>query len=304
MGIEKENKFRIKVLIEEVERYKSEGNLLHAYQICISIISEFDDYFDAYITFAEVCETMGNINPAIEAIDIFIKEHDNDHRAIMFLGKFLLQNSRWDEAINSLSLVLPEDIPEVSFLIGYAHFMLEEFQHAALHFKRYIKLIKTNLNVDSIFLLIKSQIQLKEFEDALKLLKKYEKTFFFDDTFNFLCSIVYYNLKMVEHAVTHIERTLAIRPKDIQINQWAGKIYLSSGNLIKAEKFLVDLVNQSEEIPSEACYLLAEVYLQQNKIDEALKYYDLAVKLEPKKRRIIEPLEKAILQKKNRNSNE
>lgn len=301
MGIDKENKYRIKSLIEEVERYKTEGNLLHAYQICISIISEYHDDFDVHIAFAEVCELIGNINPAIEAIKDFITEHDNDHRAIMFLGQFLLHNSRYDEAINALSLILPEEAPEVSFLTGYAHFLLEEYEHASVHLKRYIKLNKSNLNIHSIFMLIKSQIQLKEYNDSLKLLKKFEKTFYYDDTFNLLSSIVYYNLGMIEHAVAHIERAIAIQPKDSQINLWSGKIHFKAENLSKAEKSLLVSVNHSEDISSEACYLLAEIYLQQNKIDEALKYYDLAVKLEPKKRKFIDSLDKLILQNKNTN---
>jgi tetratricopeptide (TPR) repeat protein len=302
MGIEKKAKLR--ALVAQVDRYKEEGNLLHAFQICNSLIEEFEDELDSYIVYSEVCEAMGNINPAIEVLKNYTANYPDDKYGIMYFGEFLLRNSRWDEAINILSFILPEDVPEVSFLIGYAHFKLQEYQHAVLHLKRYMKIVKSKLEPESVFLLLKSQIQLNEYSDALKLLKKYEKTFYYDDTFNMLYGIVYYELEMIEHAVTHIEKALAVRPSEPGINLWAGKIYFKVQNYSKAESSLLFFVNHSENIAPEACYLLAEVYLQQNNIDEALKYYDLAVKLEPKKRRFIEPLEKLIYQKKNINSNE
>ncbi|HMU42263.1 MAG TPA: tetratricopeptide repeat protein [Ignavibacteriaceae bacterium] len=302
MGIEKKAKLR--ALVAQVERYKEEGNLLHAFQICNSLIEEFEDELDSYVFYSEVCEAMGNINPAIEILKNYTANYPDDKYGIMYFGEFLLRNSKWDEAINALSFILPEDIPEVSFLIGYAHFMLQEYQHAALHLKRYMKIIKSKLEPESVFLLLKSQIQLNEYSDALKLLKKYEKTFYYDDTFNMLYGIVCYELEMIEHAVTHIEKALAVQPSDPAINFWAGKIYFKLQNHKKAESSLLFFVNHSENIAPEACYLLAEVYLQQNNINEALKYYELAVKLEPKKRRFIEPLEKLIYQEKNINSNE
>jgi len=304
MGIEKEKTVKLRALVAQVERYKEAGNLLHAYQICSSLIEDYEDELDSYMIFSEVCEAMGNINPAIEVLKNYTANYPDDKYGIMYFGEFLLRNSRWDEAINTLSFVLPEDVPEVSFLIGYAHFMLQEYQHAALHLKRYMKIIKSKLEPEAIFLLIKSQIQLNEYSDALKLLKKYEKTFRYDDTFNMLYGIVYYELEMIEHAVTHIENALAVSPANPDLNFWAGKIYFKVQNYSKAESSLLFFVKHSEIITPEACYLLAEVYLQQNNIDEAFNYYDLAVKLEPQKRRFIESLDKLIFQKKNINSNE
>lgn len=304
MGIEPEKKAAFSTLLSKAERYKAEGNLLHSFQICSSLIEEFKEELEAYILYSEVCEAMGNINPAIEALRNYTVNYADDKYGIMYFGEFLLRNSRWDDAINALSLILPEDIPEVSFLIGYSHFKLQEYQHTVIHLKRYMQMVKSKLEPESIFLLLKSLIQLNEFSDALKLLKKYEKTFYHDYTFNMLFGIVYYELEMIEHAVTHIEKALAIRQDDPEINLWAGKIYFKVQDYSKSESSLLYFINHSESITPEACYLLAEIYLQKNNIDESLKYYDLAVKLEPKKRRFIEPLEKLIFQKKNINSNE
>ena len=140
-----ESVYQLQHRLKTAREFEAQGKLLHAVQIYISIIQDHPDLIEAYFDLADMYESLGNITSGIELLESLIEQNPDDKDIRLFLGQYLLRNLKWNEAIEVLSYVLPEEEPLVSFFLGYSHFMLKEYEIARINFLNFIPKQKHSL---------------------------------------------------------------------------------------------------------------------------------------------------------------
>ncbi len=262
--------------------FESEGKLLHAVQIYNSLLEENPDLVEIYFRLANLYEQMGNINPASNILRQLLEKDPENKEVRLFLGQFFLRNSKWEEAIEILSYILPQEEPVVSFFIGYSHFMLEEFELAKNSFLNFISFEKqSELLHEANIYLAKIELKLKNYENTLIYAKKAEAMYSNFWELNKIYAETYYNLGMYAHAVMPIEKAIKFNPEEPSPYEWAGKIYLKLSDFSKAEKNFLKYIEKIEEVSSDIYTKLAEACLKSQKAKDALAYFDIAIKLDP-----------------------
>ncbi len=278
-----ESVYQLQHRLKTAREFEAQGKLLHAVQIYISIIKDHPDLIEAYFDLADLYESMGNIAPGIELLENIIEQNPDDKDIRLFLGQYLLRNSKWNEAIEVLSFILPEEEPMVSFFLGYSHFMLNEYEIARINFLNFLPKQKhSELLYEANLYLAKIEVKLKNFERALNYAKKTEELYSNFWELNFIYADCYYNLGMYAHAVNPIEKAIKLNPKENILFQLAGKIYLKHGDYLKAEKNFLKFIESIENVSSDDYTKLGEACLKAAKAKDAMNYFDVAIKLDPK----------------------
>lgn len=262
--------------------FESQGKLLHAAQIYNSVLEEFPDYADVYFKLANLYDLMGNIRPAVKLLKDFLEKNPDDKDVRMFLGQFLLKNNFWDDSIEVLSYILPEEEPVVAFFVGYAHFMQEEFELAKLNLLNFLSYQENSelLHEANIYM-AKIELRLKNYESALSYAKRSDSIYSNFWELNQIYAETYYNLGMYAHAVAPIEKAIKLNPGEALPYEWAGKVYLKLGEYQKAEKKFLQYIETIEDASSDIYTKLAEACLKNKNPKDALAYYDIAIKLDP-----------------------
>ena len=282
-------KYQIDYKIKLAQDFQAQGKPLHALQIYETIINETQDCADAYFGMADLYEQMGNIEPAIELMKEFLESDPENKTVRLFLGQYLLRNSRWEETVDVLNFIVPEEEPVVLFFMGYAHFMLNEFELARLNFINFIsKADQSELFHESHIYLAKTEIKLSNYEQALTYAKKAELMYSNYWELSAIYADIYYNLGMNAHAVSPIEKAIKLNPNEPSIYELAGKIYFKLGDFIKAERNFLKHIDASSDTSADAYTELAQACLQGNKAKDALVYFDLALKIDPENKYALE----------------
>ena len=275
-------KYQLDYKIKQARDFQAQGKLLHALQFYETIINEHPEYMEAYFGVAEVYEQLGNINPAIDMLNEFLASDPENKIARLFLGQFLLKNSRWEESIDAMSYILPEEEITVNFFLGYAHFMLGEYELAKINLLKFIsEAAQSELFQEANIYLAKTEIKLCNFDNALICAKRADVLYSNYWELNAIYAEIYYNLDMHAHAVSPVEKALKLNPNEPRIYELAGKIYFKLGDFIKAEKNFLKHIESTDDASSEVYTKLAEACLRGNKAKDALAYYDIALKLDP-----------------------
>ncbi|MFZ1517741.1 MAG: tetratricopeptide repeat protein [Ignavibacteriaceae bacterium] len=273
---------------EEKEKYKlklaaafiSEGKNLHAAQIYRKLIEE-DGKEDFYFQLAELYEDMGFVNAGKNILNDLLQIKNNDDSIALFLGQFLLRNSKWFEAIEVLTPISTSN-PLTEFLIGYAYLMLNEFELSKEYFTNYISAEDSSeLKQEANLYLAKVEFELHNYNSALDYANKAKYLFSDFWELNLILAKVYYNLNMFAHAVTPIQKALKLNSKDSVVQEYAGKIYYQLQDYKKAEEFFAQCIELSSEVSAEIYTLLAKSFLKQMKSDEAKMFFDLALRVDP-----------------------
>ncbi len=273
------------------ERLESEGKLLHAVQIHRAIIEEYPDYFESYFKLAAIYEKLDNFEAGYELLNELLQEFPEEKIVRLGIGQFLFRNQMWNETIETLSYFLPEDEPLVSFFIGYSYFMLKEFELAKISFQTFITYAeKSEFLQDAFLYLAKAHINLGEYNEALVYLKKAETFYKGHYELYLLYAVVYYFLSMEQNALYAIDIALQLKRNDPLTLEWAGKIYFKVKNFLKAEEFYKKYLELAEVPTSEIYSDLAVTYLNLQKINEAINYFELALKLNPQNKVALEAL--------------
>ncbi len=262
--------------------FEAQGKYLHAIQMYNNIINEFPDFIDVYFYLSELYEKMGNLEPAFNLLYDLLDNDPQNNEVRLFLGQFLLRNSKWNEAIEVLSLILPEENHIVCFFLGYSHFVLKEFELAKINFLNYISFNEqTELLHEANLYLAKVEIELGNFENALKYAKKTDIIYSNFWELNLIYGIIYYNLGMYAHGIVPIEKAIRLNPKEAVSYEWGGKIYLKIGDYFKAEKLFLKYIEHMDNVSSDIYAKLGEACLKASKAKDALTYFDVALKLDP-----------------------
>ena len=271
---------RIKHRLRLASAFISEGKNLHAVQIYIKLIEEKgSDEF--YFQLAELYENMGFLDSGKKILYELLEINSDNSNAALFLGQYLLRNSKWFESIEVLNTI-SDSTPSTIFLIGYAYLMLNEFELAKEYFAKYTATDeKSELKQEAHLYLAKIEYELNNFNSALSYAKNAQ--FVYSDFWelNLILAKVYYSLDMFTHSVTPIQKALKLNSKESSVLEFAGKIYYQLQEFKKAEEYFSECIEQSSEVSAEIYTLLAKSFLKQRKIKEANLFFALALQVDP-----------------------
>ena len=295
-------KYQIDYKIKLAQDFLAQGKPLHALQIYETIINETPGYEEVYFGLAELYEQLGNIEPAIDLLSNYLEDEPDSKTIRLFLGQYLLRNSRWEETIDVLNYIDTKEEPVVLFFMGYAHFMLNEFELARINFINFISNAEqSELFHESHIYLAKTEIKLSNYEKALTYAKKAELMYSNYWELNAIYADIYFNLGMNAHAVSPIEKAIKLNPTEPSVYNLAGKIYFKLGDFIKAERNFLKHIDASADTSAEAYTELADACLHANKANDALVYFDLALKIDPNNKYALEGKKSANKIVKNKN---
>lgn len=273
---------KIKHKLSTATNFKAQGKYLHAIQICEQLLSEYPNNPDIHFELAELYDLSGNLDSSFHLIETYLDNNPADKDVRLFYGQFLLKNQLWNEAIEIFSLFTHEEKPIVLFFLGYSYFMLKDYEMARINYLSFLS-HKTDreLTYESYIYLAKIEVEMKDFEQALSYAKQSEILYSSFWELHLIYAMCYYNLGMDAHAILSIEKAIKLNPKGIASYEWAGKIFLRSGDYLKAEKHFTKYVESVEDISSETYANLGQACLNSNKTKSALNYFELALKIDP-----------------------
>lgn len=284
-----EKKYQLSHKLKIARQYEEQGKYLHAIQIYQSLIEEYSESPELFLSLSHLYENTNRIEPAIDLLKSFLIENPESKEVRLALSQLLLRNSMWNEAIEMLSILPEGEEPLSMFFMGYAHFMLKEFEHARIYFEKFCNLDeKTELRHEAFIYLAKIEIELKNFERALSFARKAEVIYSNFWELNLIFAVAYYHLGMYAHALLPVEKAIKSNPREAGVYEWAGKIYLKLGDYLKAEKYFLKYIESVEEASSDTYTKLAQACLGVRKTKAALDYFDIAIKLDPQNNYAIE----------------
>ncbi len=276
------DKSTIDYKLATASEFVSLGKYLHAMQIYASILEEDPNNIEANFNLAEIYIQTGKLELVVSLLKKLLESEPENQEARLYFGQLMLRNSRWHEAINVLSYIMPNEKPVVSFFLGYANFMLQDYEIAKINFENYLKHGGENeLLYEANLFLAKIEVEVNNYESALEFLKKTEPLYSNYWELHYYYAKCYYSLGMDEHSVLAIEKAIKFNPKEIKNYSLAGKIYLKDGEYLKAENNFKKFIELSQDISSEIYAELGEACLGTKKPKDALNYFELALKIDP-----------------------
>jgi tetratricopeptide (TPR) repeat protein len=271
---------QIKNKLKLVSQFLSENKNLHALQILNGLILEVKDK-EIYFQIAELYESMGFVESGKKILLDLIEINPPNDKFKLFLGQYLLRNSKWFDAIEILNEISVSN-PTSLFLIGYSYMMLKEFELSREYFKRFIKSAgDSEFKQEANIYLANIEYELNQFNSALHYAKNAQYLYADFWELNLILAKVYYSLEMFTHAITPIQKALKLNPKEAIVKEFAGKIYFKLEDFKKAENYFTEFIEMSSEVSAEIYTLLAKSFLKQRKSEEAKLFFELALNIDP-----------------------
>lgn len=260
----------------------SEGKHLHSIQIYLSLINDYPDHPEPYLKLAEMYEKLSMQESVAGLFDQVIEKHPESDELKFQYGKFLFRSKKWDDAVKILGKISPDDEPIVSYLLGCSYFILRDYELAKVNFLNFIiSDEEPEIIHESYFYLAKIEIELNQYENALKYAEKTEVLFADHWELYLIYTKIYYHLDMYSHAAQSVEKAIRLNNKNTSVHAWAGKIYMKNKMYKKAEAHFISCIDLADSIASEDYANLAEAYLKSGKLKDAMHYFHKAVELDP-----------------------
>jgi tetratricopeptide (TPR) repeat protein len=269
--------------LDKAERLAEEGKHLHALQIFTRLLADFPDEAGTIIPLATLYEKMGNHSSVENVIRHGIKHNPNDPDLRMFGGHYYFKREEWQAAIDILSPMEPDEDPLGTFFIAYSFFMLKNFDEAKKYFDHYIRQNKQDDFIsDAYMFMAKACMGLNQFDEAIQLLERV--LVYNSDQFgvHLLFAIAYFQLEMYSNAEASIKKALSLANDDPMVNEWAAKIYLATTDYKRSVAyFKTALATTKEENRADLHAGLGLALLYSKNIQDALKHFDAALKIDP-----------------------
>lgn len=289
MGIKLAKDHTFEHRLKAARDLEAEGKNLHALQLYLKLVEDYPENPDPYYSLAELYEKAGNLDAAVVLLKNFLDDDPENKSVRLFLGQYLLRNARWEEAIEFLEYLMPEEEPVAFFFLGYSYFMLKDYERARVSLLNFVNIEKqTELLHEAHIYLAKIEIQLNRYEEALSYAQKANVIYSNFWELNLIFAITYYNLGMFAHAVMSAEKAIKLNPQEPAPHEWAGKIYYKLGDYEKSEKSFLKYIELIEDAGADVYASLAQACLKSKKAQDALTYFDLALKLDPGNKAAIE----------------
>jgi len=285
---------KIQLKIKSAKEFQDRGNTLHAIQIYRSLIDEFPGVPEPYILLADIYQSMGQSRGAENVIRVIYEAQPDDYETALYFSQFLMQNENWKKAIDLLKGLNSAE-PFAEYLTGYCYYRLEENELANNHLLNFVKSDEEpELIHEAYFILAKIGFELQNYEDALKHAKKAELIFNDEWELYLIYAKIYYKFKMFNHSYDSIKKAIKINGNKLVLHKWAGKINLKLDNFSIAKEHFMKYINLKDQITSEDYTYLAGACLLSDDINNALFYFDSALKTDAENKRAIKGREKVL----------
>jgi len=278
--------------IKRAKEFEAKGKYLHAIQVYQLLIEEFPGVPDSYINLADIYQIIGKKKSAENILKLILNRQPDNYEIKLYYIQFLMHNEEWNEALNLLLSLSIED-PFASYLTGYCYFSLNDYELAKVHLLGFIiSDEEPELIHEAYLILAKLEVELKQYENALKYAKKAEVMYDDDWELQLIIARIYYYLKMYTHSSDSVNKGIKLNKKEAVLYKWAGKINLKLVDYNKAKKCFEKYISLQKDITPNDYSYLADAYLKSGKLNEALIFYNSAIKLDPKNKRALEGKDK------------
>lgn len=269
--------------LDKANKLIAEGKELHAIQLLYRLIDDFPEDESAVIALATVFEKSGNLVSAEEAICKGIELNPANIQLRLFAGHFYFKQERWQQSIDTLSGVVPEEEPLAAFFSAYSYFRMDDLPMAKRYFLIYIaNPVSGDFIADAFVYLSKISIELAEYQEAFEYLKKAEALAGNKKEFPLLYAIIYYYLGMQTHSLVAIENAIGFGDENGEVFEWAGKISLQCKRYDKTEEYLRKSVEKYNHTNPAIHANLGMACLYNKKLSDAQHFFELALSQNPK----------------------
>ncbi|MBI2418197.1 MAG: hypothetical protein HYV28_09920 [Ignavibacteriales bacterium] len=268
--------------LDRANKMIAEGKELHAIQLLYKLIEDFPEDEQAVIALASVYEKSGNIISAEEAVKKGLDNNPANIQLRLFAGHFYFKQLRWQDSIDALSGVVPEEEPLAAFLSAYAYYHLHDYIFAKRYFLIYIaNPVSGDFKADAFYYAAKISIELGEYQEAFEYLRKAEELAGDRKAYPFLYAVIYYYLGMHTHALDAIEKSISLEEINGDVFEWAGKISLQCKRYDKAERYLRKSIEKYNHTNPAIHANLGIACLYNKKLSDAQHFFELALAQNP-----------------------
>ncbi len=278
--------------IKKASDFESQGKLLHAVQVYQNVISECKELPLVYVKLASLYEKLDKHESAIRLLKGYIDEIHDDSEVRIFLAQLFLKYGYWNDGIEMLSVFTPEENAISSFFLGYAYFMIKEYEIAKVNFNNFLVFTNSNeFHSEALLYLAKIDLEYNNYDRALGFANQALSLVKDNWEVHLVLGIINYHKSNYKNAAAEFERAIKLNDSEAVAFEWAGKAYLKLGDYLKAETYFLDYVANSE-VTSEAYSYLGLACLNAQKIKEAITYFNLALNLDPANEVALEGIDK------------
>lgn len=261
--------------------FENNKKYLHALQIYEPLLLNPDFERIATLRLSNIYEKLNKANKSINLLSSYCEAHPDDIILIKYFIHLLLRIHRYEEAIKYLSGTQKDKHPDFYFLNGYAHYHVAEFEIARINFDEFLKdNNESDLIGEAHHYLARIFRRIKLFDDAQKHIQIAEDLSVRDPDVYLTFAQIYYSKEMYLHAEEKIRKALSLNSENPGYIKWAGKIFYKMNEYEKAEYYFLNFLSSS--VPDAELYsLLGFVCLKNNKKDDAVKYFNKALGIDP-----------------------
>ncbi|MCF8241050.1 MAG: tetratricopeptide repeat protein [Melioribacteraceae bacterium] len=272
---------KLKIKFEEAESFEKANQHLHAIQIYSQLLEEPSYKRKVTIKLASIYERVDRIDSSINVLENYVNQFNDDNDVKKLYAHFLLRYKYYEKALGLLRTISIKENCDIDFLLGLANFNLGDHEIAIINFKDFIdRNPKSELLNEANLYLAKSYAETKNLDAALEYAKQSEKIFEANYEVHHLKAVVYYLKQMYYNAFDSILRAIKLNAAEPPLHFWAGKILMKVGEFNKAEQHFNDYLQLGQPI-AELYSLMGLIKLNQKMQDEAEKYFESALKLNP-----------------------
>ncbi|HEY0261568.1 MAG TPA: tetratricopeptide repeat protein, partial [Chitinophagales bacterium] len=264
------------LLLFTEKNYMSARNTLQQFVLAEKpqgLILDETDYMIA------VSAAENNDDDAEKLLDNFLKKHSDSYRTAyinFYLGRYYYKNNKYQEAIDKLAGLSPNEIPEkyqteYKFQLGYCYFVKKKFDEAQPLFAS-IRNIKEKYYYPSNYYYAFISFYKNQYDEALKSFLQIEDSEMFSSVIPYYVSQIYYlkkdYSKTIDYIKSHIDKPNVLYVEEM--NQLLGECYFQLSDYEKALPLLEKRVAKGEKVRKEDIYELAYSQYKLQKYNDAV----------------------------------
>ncbi len=274
---ERELEFKFNKAVE----LEQEGKYLHAIQLYSSLLNTEHYRRDSVMQLHKIYEKMGNIPYSSTTLKRHLESFPDDFEMRKYYSLFLIKHALYEDAVDQLSHLGTDEIPEVKFLTGLARFYMKDYEPAVINFTDFIAGNNPSDYVyDAYLYSAKANLELERIDKAMEAARGAEKIFANNEELQLLLTKIYLLKGLNLHAFESVSKGLRLNNESRQMNELAGRISFELGEYEKAENHLKKILSEPEQ-NDEIYTLLGLIYMKKGEYASAVEMLERAIELNP-----------------------